>query len=112
MRRVTDLFRGSLLESGEIAYQRAVDERQVDGHRKVTLYALGRELGIWVPGTDINEVNETVKAWLQHGDDDQDDDDDFSSRVVDSQGQWKLMTFRRSWIAGYSIIVKQGDDVD
>lgn len=81
------------------------DRDVLPGWRRVTLYVAGEEFGMWFVGDDIDEVNETVKAWLGRGDDDQDEDDDLSTRVASfPQGDY-LFTFRRSWVAGYRISI-------
>lgn len=108
-RRLTEL---DPQESAEMYYQRSrVDREMSKTHRRVMLYALGTGMHIWVPGTDLNEVNETVKAWLDRGDDDQEPDDDLSSRVVMMEGREVLATFRRSWVSGYIIPLRPGDEI-
>lgn len=80
-----------------------------DGYRKVTLYVIGDEINIWVPGTDIYEVNETMKVWLLRGDDGQEADDDISTRIINFPHGKYLTSFRRSWVSGYRIAVRPED---
>jgi len=92
-------------ESGAVRGQRLTETAYVvAGQRRVVIYAAGREVHIWVPGIDPDEVNETLKAWLDVGDDEQDPNDDLSSRYANFYEEGRvLFTFRRSWVSGYHI---------
>lgn len=97
-------------ESGQFHGQRLTEARTTeDGMRLVTMYVMGEKFNMWFPGTELWQVNEVVKAWIEHGDDDEGPDVDFSSRIVNMSGQLGLYTFRRSWIAGYKISMKAGE---
>lgn len=105
------LFEPDPIESAEMYHTRYhVDESLSKTHRKVNVYALGTVMSIWVPGTNLIEVNETMKTWLEVGDDDQDASDDLSSRIVMQEGREVLATFRRSWVSGFIIPLKPGDE--
>lgn len=100
-------------EEGSIRGQRLTETRYiVAGQRRVVIYAAGREVHIWVPGTDPDEVNNTLKAWLVRGDDDQALDDDLSTRYADFAEEGRvLFTFRRSWVSGYHIPLMRHEEM-
>jgi len=100
------------IESAEIAAQRRRGDALVDERthmRKVTVYAAGHNVGMWFPGTDLWEVNKVVKAWIEVGDDDDGPGEEFSSRIVEIEGREVLLSFRRSWVAGYHIPLRSGE---
>lgn len=100
-------------EEGSIRGQRLTEtEYVVAGQRRVVIYAAGHEVSIWVPGTDPDDVNETLKVWLTRGDDDQDPDDDLSTRYANFAVEGRvLFTFRRSWVSGYHIPLMRHEEM-
>jgi hypothetical protein len=77
----------------------------------VTLYAAGHEFNMRAPGEDPYDAALNFQKWLDDGDDPTDEIGDAIDdwRILDGRfkGQDVVFMFRSSWVAGFTVTVKQ-----